>query len=94
MWLMLQQEKPEDFVIASGEIHSLEEFAEAAFTTVGLDWRDHVVLDPSLLRLVDLVAVRANPANAREKLGWQARYKMHDIVRMMLKAQSTSEIVI
>jgi len=94
MWLMLQQEKPEDFVIATGESHSLEEFVETAFSTVGLDWRDHVVIDPSLLRQADLVSGRGNPANACEKLGWQARYKMHDIVRMMVRAQSSEAAVI
>ena len=91
---MLQQEKPEDFVIATGESHSLEEFVETAFSTVGLHWRDHVVLDPALLRPTDLMAGRGNPAKAREKLGWQARYKMHDIVRMMVKAQSTTAAVL
>jgi len=94
MWLMLQQEKPEDFVIATGESHSLEELVETAFASVGLNWRDHVVLDPALLRPADLAAGRGNPAKAREKLGWQARHKMHDVVRMMVKAQSTAAEVL
>lgn len=91
MWLMLQQEKPEDFVIATGESYSLEEFVETAFAAVSLNWRDHVVLDPALLRPADLAAGRGNPAKARDKLGWQAQHKMHDVVRMMVKAQSTNE---
>ena len=94
MWLMLQQEKPEDFVIATGENHSLEEFVDTAFSSVDLNWRDHVVLDPTLLRPTDLMTGWGNPAKARGKLGWQARYKMHDVVRMMVEAQSAPAAVL
>lgn len=84
MWLMLQQDSPADFVIASGETNTLEEFVAEAFVTVGLNWRDHVVTDPSLLRPSDIMISRANPTRAYEKLGWRARYKMRDVVRMMM----------
>jgi GDPmannose 4,6-dehydratase len=87
MWLMLQQDSPDDYVIATGESHSLEEFIEAAFSNVGLDWREHVELDPALLRPTDLAAGRGNPAKARASLGWQARIKMHDVVRLMTEAE-------
>jgi len=88
MWMMLQQEKPDDFVIATGESHSLEGFVERAFSCAGLDWCKHVVIDSDLMRPADITAGRGNPAKAREKLGWQAKYRMHDIVRMMIDAES------
>lgn len=87
MWLMLRQEKPDDFVIATGQTGSLEEFTETAFSVLGLNWRDHVVTDESLLRPIDLSVGRANPKKAREKLGWQAKYKMKDVVKMMVDSK-------
>lgn len=88
MWLMLQQERPDDYVIATGESHSLEEFVEEAFRSAGLDSRKHISLDPALLRPADISVGRANPARARERLGWQAKYKMRDVVRMMVEEES------
>ncbi len=88
MWLMLQQDQPDDYVIATGETNSLQDFVAAAFAAVGLDWRDHVETDSSLLRPTDLMTGRANPAKAREILGWQAKCRMGDIVRLMVRAQS------
>jgi GDPmannose 4,6-dehydratase len=87
MWRMLQQEKPEDYVIATGESHTLEEFVEAAFSCAGLDWQKYVVLDSGLLRPADISVGRANPARARERLGWQAKYRMRDVVRKMVEAE-------
>ncbi len=92
MWRMLQQEKPEDYVIATGESHSLEEFVDTAFSAAGLNWRDHVVLDPGLLRPTDLAAGRGNPAKARAKLGWQAQHKMREVVRLMVEAERHLDI--
>jgi GDPmannose 4,6-dehydratase len=86
MYLMLQQEKPEDYAIATGESHKLEEFVAAAFACVGLDWRKHVFIDASLLRPTDIAVGRGNPAKARQQLGWQAQSKMKDVVRMMVEA--------
>ncbi|TAK86069.1 MAG: GDP-mannose 4,6-dehydratase [Betaproteobacteria bacterium] len=86
MWRMLQQPKPDDYVIATGETNRLEDFVEEAFRLVGLDWRKYVQTDPSLLRPTDLAVGRANPAKALEKLGWQAKYKMRDVVREMVAA--------
>jgi GDPmannose 4,6-dehydratase len=87
MWLMLQQDKPSDYVIATGESHSLEEFIDAAFSLLGLDWEKHVVSDPALLRPTDITIGRANPTRARELLGWQARHRMRDVVRMMVEEE-------
>ncbi len=90
MWLMLQQQEPDDYVIATGESHSLEEFAAAAFENVGLDWRHHVITNAELLRPTDIVEGRGNAARAHEKLGWQAKYKMKDVVRMMVDAEKAN----
>lgn len=87
MWLILQRDKPDDFVIATGESHSLEEFVASAFSNVGLEWRDHVEIDTTLFRPSDLAIGRANPAKARAELGWTARYKMADVVRMMVESE-------
>lgn len=86
MWMMLQQEEPDDYVIATGTTTSLEQFVDAAFTAVGLNWQEHVETDSSLLRPTDLAISRANPAKAREKLGWQPQYQMTDVVREMIKS--------
>jgi GDPmannose 4,6-dehydratase len=88
MWLMLQQDVPEDFVIATGESHSLEEFVERAFSYVRLNWRDHAVIDSELMRPADITIGQGNPEKARKKLGWQAKYRMHDVVRMMMDVES------
>ncbi|MFP5272023.1 GDP-mannose 4,6-dehydratase [Coleofasciculus sp.] len=85
MYKILQQEEPDDYVIATGESYTLEEFVVAAFDCVGLNWQDYVITDRSLFRPTDLAVSRGNPAKAREKLGWQAQYKMPDIVRMMVE---------
>ncbi len=87
MWLMLQQKEPDDYVIATGESHTLEEFTAAAFAAVGLDWQKYVLTDPALYRPTELAVGRGNPAKAHERLGWKARYKMHDIVRMMVREE-------
>jgi len=87
MYLMLQQDEPEDYVIATGASFALEEFVQTAFVCAGLDWREHLVTDASLYRLTDIAVGRGNPAKAKEKLGWEAKYKMHDVVRMMVEAR-------
>jgi GDPmannose 4,6-dehydratase len=87
MYLMLQQDQPDDYAIATGESCSLEQFVAAAFQCVNLDWREYVVTDTSLLRPTDLAFSRGNPTKAREKLGWQAQYKIRDILRMMIEAR-------
>ncbi|MEI6442049.1 MAG: GDP-mannose 4,6-dehydratase [Nostocales cyanobacterium ELA583] len=87
MYLMLQQSQPDDYVIATGESTSLEDFVAAAFTSLNLEWRDYVVVDNSLLRPTDLAVGRGNPAKAKIQLGWEAKYKMQDVVKMMVNAK-------
>lgn len=86
MWRILQQQEPDDFVIATGETNRLEDFVAEAFRLVDLDWRQHVEIDKALFRPTDLAVGRANPAKARDKLGWTARSKMRDVVRQMMAA--------
>ncbi len=90
MYLMLQHEKPDDYVIATGESNKLEDFVAEAFACVNLNWRDHVISDRSLYRPTDIAVGRGHPAKAREVLGWQAKYKMQDVVRMMIAAKQAS----
>ncbi len=87
MWLMLQQENPDDYVIATGESHTLVEFVEQAFAAVGLDWRDHVQSNPEFYRPTDLAVGMANPSKAKDKMGWQALHRMPDVVRLMVEAE-------
>jgi len=84
---MLQQDTPDDYVIATGETHRLEDFIDSVFTVLGLDWRDHVKTNQTLFRPTDILTVRANPAKAQQKLGWTARYRMRDVARMMVEAE-------
>lgn len=87
MWLMLQQDKPEDYVIASAETHSLKEFVEEVFSILNLNLDSHVESAPDLLRPTDILVSKGNPAKAKNQLNWQARSKMKDIVRMMVEAK-------
>jgi len=87
MWLMLQQEKADDYVIATGETHSLEEFVATAFSVLELNQTEHVTTDESLLRPTDLALSRANPEKAKEKLGWVAKHKMKDVVKNMIEEE-------
>ncbi len=86
MWRMLQQPKPRDYVIATGEAHSLEEFVAEAFGALGLDWRAHVDVDKSLGRPTDPHAVRGDPRRAAAELGWKAQTRMPALVRKLLEA--------
>lgn len=86
MWLMLQQnEKPEDFVIATGVTHSLEYYIQLVFKQLDLDWKKYVDSDPALLRPTDLLIGRANPSKAFEKLGWKATYTLEAAVKEMVE---------
>lgn len=90
MWLMLQQDTPDDFVIATGHSYSLEQFVEHAFSAVGLDWMKHVVSDPSILRPTDIAIGKGDPTKARRRLDWQAKLVMPDVVKLMVEsAQKT-----
>lgn len=87
MWMMLQQEKPETYVIATGHSHKLEEFVDAAFAEVGLQWRDHVDIDKTLYRPADITFASANPTRANERLGWKAKAGMREVVALMSAAE-------
>ncbi len=86
MYLMLQQDMADDYVVATGQSYSLEELVAQAFNCVGLNWQDHVITDPSLLRPTDLAVSKGNPSKAKAKLGWEAKYKMPEVVKMMVEA--------
>jgi GDPmannose 4,6-dehydratase len=84
MWLMLQQENAEDFVIATGETNTLELFVAEAFSKLRLDWRNHVKQNPEFMRPTDLLISVGDASKAKQKLGWEAKFKMRDVVRMMI----------
>jgi GDPmannose 4,6-dehydratase len=86
MWLMLQQDRPEDFVVGTGQTHSVGEFVERAFAHAGLDWRRHVVIDPNLLRPAEVDLLQADPARARKLLGWTPTVRFEELVAMMVEA--------
>jgi len=90
MWRMLQDDGPEDFVIATGESNSLEEFVATAFSEVGLDWRQHVVQDQSLFRPTEIRYSCGQPEKARRKLNWHARMRMKDVVRELIRHERQS----
>lgn len=86
MWLMLQQKKPQDFVIATGKSHSVREFVDVAFRHVGLDWKKYVVVDKSLFRPAEVHQLRGNPAKAKRILKWQPKVTFRELVKMMVDA--------
>lgn len=83
MWRMLQIDNPDDFVVATGESHTLEDFVVQSFAQYGLDWREHVEVSPDLFRPTDLLRSLANPTRVSEHLDWRASYRMADVIRMM-----------
>ncbi|MDR7402365.1 MAG: GDP-mannose 4,6-dehydratase [Armatimonadota bacterium] len=85
MWLMLQQDEPDDYVIATGESHSVRELLDKAFGLLDLDWRDYVTVDPRYFRPTEVEHLRGDPTKAREKLGWRARVTFPELVRMMVE---------
>ena len=86
MWLMMQQDKPDDYVVGMGETHSIEEFVDLAFDRVGLDWRDYVVVDPQFYRPAEVDLLLADPAKARRVLGWKPEVDFQGLVHMMVDA--------
>jgi GDP-D-mannose dehydratase len=85
MYLMLQKETPDDFVIATGESRRLADFAAVAFAQLGLDPKDHLLIDQGLLRPTDIMTGQGNAEKAATKLGWKPRFKMEDVARMMVE---------
>lgn len=84
MWLMLQQEKPDDYVVATGEAHSVKEFVEIAFGHVGLDWQKYVVVDSAFLRPSEVDYLLGDSTKAREKLGWKPKISFQEMVVEMV----------
>lgn len=86
MWLMLQQDKPEDYVIATGETHGVKEFVEEAFNYAGLDWKKYIKQDPRFMRPAEVDFLVGDCSKAKEKLGWESKVKFKELVRMMVDA--------
>ena len=86
MRLMLQHDEPRDYVIGTGETHTVQEFVELAFSNVGLDWRQYVVIDPRLVRPAEVDLLISNPRRAKEELGWTPKVSFRELVRMMVDA--------
>jgi GDPmannose 4,6-dehydratase len=86
MWLMLQQDKPDDYVIATNETHSVREFLEAAFGHAGLDWQKHVEIDPRYYRPAEVDVLIGDYSKARRQLGWEPKTRFVDLVRLMVDA--------
>ncbi|MGM7719639.1 GDP-mannose 4,6-dehydratase [Metabacillus sp. Hm71] len=84
MWLMLQQDEPDDYVIATGETHSVKELVEIAFSYVGLDWKKYVVIDPKLIRPAEVDILLGDPQKAKEKLGWNLEVSFEELIKMMV----------
>jgi GDPmannose 4,6-dehydratase len=86
MWLMLQQDAPDDFVLATGETHSVQEFLEAAFAHVDLDWRKFVEIDPKYFRPTEVDVLQGDASKAKRVLGWQPKVKFQELARLMVDA--------
>jgi GDPmannose 4,6-dehydratase len=86
MWLMLQQDQPDDFVIATGETHSVREFLDLAFARVGLSWKEYVQFDPRYMRPAEVELLLGDPAKARETLGWMPMTSFEELVNLMVDA--------
>jgi GDPmannose 4,6-dehydratase len=86
MWLMLQQDKPDDYVIASGQMHTVRDLVEIAFGHVGLDWQKHTVQDPAFMRPAEVDLLLGDPSKAKQVLGWEPQVSFEQLVKMMVDA--------
>jgi GDPmannose 4,6-dehydratase len=86
MWLMLQREEPRDYVIATNTIHTVRDLCQAAFSHVGLDWRDHVESDPRFMRPTEIAAARGDYSRAKAELGWEPRTGFRELIGLMVEA--------
>jgi GDPmannose 4,6-dehydratase len=86
MWLMLQQNRPDDYVVGTGRTHSVQDLCEVAFSCVDLDWQDHVVQDPRFMRPAEVDLLVSNPEKARAVLGWEPEVSFAELIEMMVKA--------
>jgi GDPmannose 4,6-dehydratase len=87
MWMIMQQEQPEDFVLATGRTHTVRRFAELAFKEVGLDYQNFIVQDPMFMRPADVDLLVGDPSKAKRKLGWEATTSFEDLVQIMVEAE-------
>ena len=86
MWLMLQQDKPDDYVIATGETHTVKEFLEEAFACVNLDWKKYVEIDQKYFRPAEVDLLQGDPSKAKKQLGWESKVKFKELVKIMVEA--------
>ena len=86
MWLMLQQDKPDDYVIATNETHSIREFLDVAFGHLGLDWNQYVEIDPRYYRPAEVELLIGDASKAKKQLGWEPKTRFADLVRLMVDA--------
>jgi GDPmannose 4,6-dehydratase len=93
MWLMLQQPEPDDYVIATGETHSVQEFAQRAFACAGLDYRDYVVVDPALYRPAEVQLLIGDASKAKAKLGWSHQTTFDQLIEEMVTADCGAELL-
>jgi len=90
MWLMLQQKNPDDYVIATGESHSVTELVEIAFRSVGLDWKEYISIDQRLYRAAEIYELKGNPAKAKNKLDWEPSVTFEQLIKSMVKSEIES----
>lgn len=86
MWRMMQLDEPDDFVVATGETHTVREFVELAFSCVGLDWKKHVEIDPRYFRPTEVELLQGDYSKAQERLGWEPKVRFHELVKLMVDA--------
>ncbi|HNL70735.1 MAG TPA: GDP-mannose 4,6-dehydratase, partial [Leptospiraceae bacterium] len=86
MWLMLQQDKADDYVISTGETHSVQELVEVAFSHAGLDWKKHVKIDPAFIRPAEVDLLIGDASKAKKELGWVPEVSFEGLVKMMVDA--------
>ncbi len=86
MWKILQHDEPDDFVLGTGETHSVKEFVQEAFSYVGLDWQEYAKIDPRYFRPTEVEVLTADSAKAKEKLNWQPRITFSGLVKIMVDA--------
>jgi GDPmannose 4,6-dehydratase len=91
MWLMLQQPEPDDYVIATGETHSIREFLDEAFSCVGLDWQEYVKVDSKYFRPAEVDLLLGDASKARKALGWEPKTTFKDLVRIMVEADMAGQ---
>jgi GDPmannose 4,6-dehydratase len=91
MWLMLQQDQPDDYIVATGHTFTLREFVHQVFARLDLDWQRYTSNDDSFLRPTDILISRADTSKAKNVLGWQVKYDMRDVARMMVEAELAEE---